>query len=178
MLKIIYKWLLALILLTSSQLILAAGLTEKQVQNYLDSVPEMQALGEKYKTEQKKIDRARPLSSSLELMGKNSDSYRDLTTLAKKHAFEDAEQWADVGDRVMQAFIVSQSEVSLEQMKMNYEQAIANISNNPEYSSEKKQAVLKGMEKGYLRNVAMVKKAQPDLAVVKAKKTAIQAIFD
>lgn len=50
-----------------------------------------------FKILQKNIDPVRPLSSGLELMGKTSSSYKELSALAKKHQFENAEQWADVG---------------------------------------------------------------------------------
>lgn len=178
MLKKRHKWFVVMILMTSTSIAMAAGLTKKQVQDYLDSVPETLVLSEKHQVEQKKIDRNRPLSSSLELMGKDSVSYQDLTALAKKNHFKDAEQWANVGDRVMQAYIVSQSAMTLEQMKANYDTAEASINNNPEYSEDKKQAILKGMKKGYLRNVEMVKKVQSDLPAVQAKMTEIDAVFD
>lgn len=178
MLKKMCRWLVVMFLTASSSIAMAAGLTEKQVQNYINSVPETMELGEKYPQEQKKIDRSRPMGSSLELMGKDSESYKDLTLLAIKHDFKNAEEWADVGDRVMQAYLVAKSETTLEQMKASYDKAVLSINNDKSLSEDRKKGTLKGMEKGYLRNVAMVKKTKSDLPAVKARMSEIEAVFD
>lgn len=178
MFKILQKSFFFFLLLISTNLAMAAGLTDKQVKNYLASVPDALVLGDKYNQEQKNIDPMRPLSSGLELMGKTSSSYKELSALAKKHQFENAEEWADVGDRVMQAYIALQSDIDLDGMRTNYNQAVKSITADPKMSEAAKQGTLKGMEKGYLRNVKIVTSAQPDLPAVKSNITAIDAVFD
>lgn len=178
MLKKWYRWLAFMALTMATGIAMAAGLTEEQVQNYIDSVPDTIVLGEKHQQEQKNVDPLRPMGSSLELMEKDSESYKDLTILAKKYHFKNAEQWADVADRVMQAYIVANSDTTLALMKANYDKAVVSINNDANLSEDKKKAVLKGMEKGYLRNVEMMKKTQADLPAIKAKISELNAVFD
>lgn len=150
-----------------SAVVLSASLTGKQIENYLNSFNEAVALGDKYPTPELRIDTRRPLGSALELMSKEANSYMELSALAKKYQFDSAEQWADVGDRVMQGYLVLESGQSLQSMKANYDGAVGRIMNDASLSDQHKQGVLKGMEKGYLRNVKMVKDAEADLAVLK-----------
>lgn len=157
---------------------LSATLTGQQIENYLSSFNEAIALGDKYPTPELRIDRTRPLGSALELMDKNTNSYTELSALAKKYQFDHVEQWADVGDRVMQGYLVLSSGQSLESMETNYNAAVKRIMNDAELSDQHKQGVIKGMEKGYLRNVAMFERAQSDLEVLKPYMPQIAPYFE
>jgi hypothetical protein len=144
----------------------AAPLTQTQVSNYIASHAEAQALTEQIPIPQKNIDRHRPLVSGVELLAKDSQLYQSLGNIAQRHHFRNPEQWADVGDRVMNAYFIAKQGTTLELIKRNYKEAEQRINSNPDYTEQHKKAVLVGMEKGYLRNVGKIQDAQPDLPAV------------
>ena len=156
----------------------AMPLSQEQVQNYIASFSEVQSFGEQRSVQQKGIDQDRPLSSSIELLAKDSSHYQELAVLVKKYHFQSPEQWADVGDRVMQAYFIVKQGVTLDFIKKNYDEAVVRINTNPSYTEQLKQGVLTGMEKGYLRNVQNIKDAQPDLNVVSSLMDEIAPLYN
>lgn len=48
------------------------------------------------------------LTASKTLKNEFPDDYKELTNISKKHGFSGAEQWAQTGDRVIEAFIASE----------------------------------------------------------------------
>lgn len=144
----------------------AAPLTQAQVKNYIASYAEAQALAEQNPSPQKNIDRHRPLVSGVELLAKDSQLYQSLGNIAQRHHFRNPEQWADVGDRVMNAYFIAKQGTTLEFIERNYKEAEQRINSHPDYSEQHKKGVLTGMEKGYLRNVKKIQDAQPDLPAV------------
>ncbi|HKM37906.1 MAG TPA: hypothetical protein VJY83_09760 [Thiopseudomonas sp.] len=149
-----------------SAAVAATPLSSAQVENYIASFAEAQTFAEENPLKQKGIDRDRPLVSSVDLLAKDSLHYQGLSKIAQKYHFRNLEQWADVGDRVMNAYFIAKEGSSLEFIKRHYEEAEARINNNPDYSKQFKKDLLAGMEKGYLRNVKKTQNAQPDLPAV------------
>ena len=92
------------------------------------------------------------MGSSLELMGGKGQEYADLAQLAARHGFSSPEQWADVGDRTMQAYQFASSPVTPDQADAMYQQGIANILKDAKLSAEQKQLILGRMEKTHSRN--------------------------
>lgn len=156
----------------------ATSLSQEQVQNYIASFSEVQEFSEQNSMPQKAIDRHWPLSSSIELLAKDSSHYQNMTILVKKYNFDSAEQWANVGDRVMRAYFIAKEGATLDFIKKNYDEAVVLINSNPSYTEKHKQGVLLGMEKGYLRNVQKVKDVQPDLKVVSGLMDEIAALYN
>ena len=97
-----------------STAVTATPLSQAQVENYIASFAEAQTFGEQNPLQQKGIDHERPLVSSLELLAKDSPHYQGLNSIAQKHHFQNAEQWADVGDRVMNAYFIAKDGSSLD----------------------------------------------------------------
>ncbi len=156
----------------------ATPLTEQQVERYLNSMQEAQALSAKHDDgKRKKIDHTRPLASGVELMKKKGPAYDDLSKLAKAHDFSSPEEWADVGDRVMNGYIVLSSSLTLAEVEKGYQQGIANINKDPKLSEASKRAVLAGMEKGHARNVALRKNAEQDLPALAPHRAALDEKF-
>lgn len=171
-----------IVLCTASFFMVAAvaamPLSQEQVQNYIASFSEVQEFSEQNSMPQKAIDRHWPLSSSIELLAKDSSHYQNMTILVKKYNFDSAEQWANVGDRVMRAYFIAKEGATLDFIKKNYDEAVVRINSNPSYTEKHKQGVLLGMEKGYLRNVQKVKDVQPDLKVVSGLMDEIAALYN
>ncbi len=164
--KLLDRLVLGVVGLLMSAVAVAAPLTQAQVKNYIASFVEAQALAEQNPSPQKSIDRHRPLVSGIELLAKDSQLYQDLSNITQKYHFHNAEQWADVGDRVMNAYFIAKQGTTLEFIERNYKEAEERINSNPDYTEQHKKGVLAGMEKGYLRNVKKIQDAQPDLPAV------------
>lgn len=176
--KKIIQYVVAVVMsLAFSGMAAAAGITAKQVENYMASMPELELIGDKYPQPQD-IDRYRPLGSALELMDKKSEAYSELSALAKKHDFSNVKQWADVGDRVMQAYLILSSNLSLEEVQAGYQVGVDNINKDPKISDENKRKILARMEKTHSKNIQMRKQAEPDLAVVKPYLGQLDALFN
>lgn len=171
-----------IVLCTASFFMVAAvaamPLSQEQVQSFIASFSEVQEFSEQNSMPQKAIDRHWPLSSSIELLAKDSSHYQNMTTLVKKYNFDSAEQWANVGDRVMRAYFIAKEGATLDFIKKNYDEAVVRINTNPSYTEQLKQSVLTGMEKGYLRNVQKVKDVQPDLKVVSGLMDEIAPLYN
>ncbi len=164
--------------LLMSAAVAATPLSPAQVENFIASYPEAQAFGEKHPLKQKDIDRDQPLTSSVALLAKDSLHHKGLSSIAKKHSFANAEQWADVGDRVMTAYFIAKQGSTLEFIKRNYEEAEARINSNPKYSEQFKKDLLVGMKKGYLRNVKKTQDAQQDLPAVQGLMDKIAPLYE
>ena len=171
-----------IVLCTASFFMVAAvaamPLSQEQVQSYIASFSEVREFSEQNSMPQKAIDRHWPLSSSIELLAKDSSHYQNMTTLVKKYNFDSAEQWANVGDRVMRAYFIVKEGATLDFIKKNYDEAVVRINTNPSYTEQLKQSVLTGMEQGYLRNVQKVKDVQPDLKVVSGLMDEIAPLYN
>lgn len=142
-------------------------LTPQQVERFIASMPELTALGEKHdEGKQHGIDPRRPMGSSLEQMDKHSPAYADLARLSSRHGFTSPEQWANVGDRTIQAYGFAKNSLSADQVKAGYQQGVANVRNDPKLSEKQKEAVLAGMEKGHKRNMDALLAAEKDIPAV------------
>lgn len=142
-------------------------LTPQQVERFIASMPELTALGEKHDDGKPRgIDPQRPLGSSLELMDSQSPAYADLARLASRHEFSSAEQWADVGDRTVQAYAFAKSSLSADDVEAGYQQGVANINNATDLTAAQKKTILAGMEKSHKRNMAARKAAEKDIPAV------------
>lgn len=157
---------------------LAGPLTEQQVGNYLDSMPQAQELSEKHDDgKRKKIDPNQPLSSAIKLMNGKGPAYKDLGKLAAKHGFSSAEEWADVGDRVMNGYLILNSTLTPEQIEAGYQQGVSNIKKDPKLTEAQKQKILQNMEKTYTRNRNRRISAQPDLPALTPYKATLEKVY-
>lgn len=157
---------------------LAGPLTEQQVERYLKSMPQSQALSKKYDDGQrKKIDPHLPLTSALKLMHSQGPAYDGLKKLAIEHGFSSAEEWADVGDRVMTAYLFLSSSLSPEQIEQGYQQGVSNIKKDPKLSDVQKQMILQRMEKTHTKNQDRRINAQPDLPALAPYKATLEQVY-
>lgn len=157
----------------------AEPLTSEQVGRFIASMPELTALGEKYQdSAQRNIDPRRPLGSSLELMGGKGQEYADLAQLAARHGFSSPEQWADVGDRTMQAYQFASSPVPPDQVDAMYQQGIANILKDAKLSAEQKQLILGRMEKTHSGNQQARQVVEKDIPALKPHMAELDKLFE
>lgn len=157
----------------------AEALTSDQVARFIAAMPELEALGDKFQdTQRRKIDRNRPMSSSLELMQGQGPEYTVLANLAARHGFTGPEQFADVGDRVMQAYMFASIPMSAEQIEATYQQGVQNVKNDASLNADQKQRILQNMEKTHSRGVRARKSAEKDLDAVRPHMAELTKLFE
>lgn len=157
----------------------AQPLTPKQVKLFIASMPETTALGEKHNDNKRRnIDPAKPLSSSLKLMDPQSPAYVDLVQLALLHGFSSVEQWANVGDRTIQAYGIAVSDTTLSQVEAGYQQGIANINKSPSLTAAQKEAILVRMKTSHQKNMNARQSSEPDMAAVRPHMAELGKLFD
>ncbi|NYT63268.1 hypothetical protein H0A66_13180 [Alcaligenaceae bacterium] len=157
----------------------AGPLTEQQVERYLNSMPQAQVLSQKHDDGKRKpIDPQRPLSSALELMNKQGPAYNDLGKLAAEYGFSSTEEWANVGDRVMNGYLFLKLGMSAEQIEQAYQQGVSNIKKAPTLSEAQKQKILQGMEKSHASNRNRRINAQPDMPALAPYQEALKKAYE
>jgi len=157
----------------------ADPLSSEQVKRFIAAMPELATLGEKYQDAgQRNIDPARPLSSSLAQMQGKGPEYTDISKLAARHGFASVEEFADVGDRVMQAYMFSSINKSAEEIEALYQQGVANVKKDKALSAEQKELILGRMAKSHQGNVEAGKTAEQDLAALRPHMAELEKIFD
>lgn len=154
------------------------ALTSDQVKRFINAMPELEALGDKFQDSQRRdIDRARPLSSGLELMEGKGPEYTTLSQLAASHGFASAEQFADVGDRTVQAYMHSSSDLTPEQIEAMYQQGVANVKKDPALNAKQKERILQNMAKRHRINTQARASAEQDFAAVHPHKAELDKLF-
>ena len=157
----------------------ADPLTSQQVERFIAAMPELTALGEKYQdTKQHNIDPTRPLSSSLAQMQGKGSEYTEFSKLAARHGFGSAEQFADVGDRIMQAYMFSSISMSPEEIEALYQQGVANVKKDNALNAEQKELILGRMAKSHQGNVETRKTVEQDLAALRPHKADLDKLFE
>lgn len=157
----------------------AKPLTPQQVEYFINSMPELNALGEKYDDGKRRdIDPSQPLGSSLKLMDRQSPEYADLTLLASQHGFSNAEQLADVGDRTIKAYLAAKSSLSSSEIEAGYQRGVANISKDPKLTEDQKKKILGNMEKRHQENMDARKTSGQDIPAVQAHMSALDSLFE
>lgn len=157
----------------------AEPLTSQQVKSFIASMPKLIALGDKYNDNTKRdIDPSRPLGSSLELMGGKGDEYTELKQLALESGFVSVEQWADVGDRTLQAYIVASTSMPAEEIEALYQQGIANIKKDAQLSSAQKEMILSRMAETHKRNSALRNVSAPDLTAIQPFLAELESLLE
>lgn len=128
----------------------AASLTDAEIKNFISSMQDVQAFDDEYED----IDdfeghedemlagddmtvQEEPLLKSIQRM-KGHDIYNKLEDVVRKHGFSDLEQWAQVGDRVMKAFIGIHIGDQQPNMQAEMEASIREIDENPHMTEEQK----------------------------------------
>lgn len=144
-----------------------AALTDAQVRGFIASWPQVSALGEKHDDGKRRpIDRRRPMSSAIEQMRGNKVE-AELKNIVSPHGFTSLEQWGDVGDRVMMAYMVlSQPPLSEAKREEQFQQGLKNVEADPKLTPEQRQTIVKNMHKSHARNKATIAAAERDAPAV------------
>jgi len=117
------------------------------------------------------------LSSGLEQMLGKGPEYAAFGQLAASHGFASAEQLADVGDRTVQAYLHSSTDLTPEQIEAMYQQGIANVKKDPNLNAAQKERILQNTAKRHQINTKARASAEQDFAAVRPHKAELDKLF-
>ncbi|PSF13370.1 hypothetical protein C7H09_01800 [Marinobacter fuscus] len=146
---------LALACLLLSPLSFSQSLSESDVQAFIRSMQAMQPLQDKYQDvfdaeeddADDDIDFSRLMSDGIRRM-KGHPAYNEVESLVKQQGFSDIENWASIGDKVVQAWFALEMGAQSPQIQAEMNAAMAEIENNPNMSEAQKAQMRAMMQQG------------------------------
>jgi len=136
--RILIMSLLALVLPLTVQAEDQAALTEKQIVGFVESLPEMRAIGEANEAELTPPPTpGGPLGGALAYM-KESSARGEFEAVADRHGFSDLDNWADIGTRVMMSYAMLESGTTPEEMTAQVEAFRQQVEADPNMSEQQK----------------------------------------
>lgn len=127
------------------------ALTDAQIRGFIASMPDIQALGDKYPDieddEDDDVNFANPISSGIAKL-RGHEAYAPLTRLVKQHGFSSPEQWGLVGDRVIRAFLATTMDETPASTRAQMAEILKQVDENPALSAEQKADMKKMMSDG------------------------------
>lgn len=115
-----------------------AALTKEQILGFVDSLPEMRAVGEAQEAEMTPPPSpGGPLGGALAYM-KGSPARGAFEAVAGRHGFSDLDAWADIGTRVMMSYAMLESGTTPEEMTAQVEAFRAQVDSDPNMSEQQK----------------------------------------
>lgn len=160
----------------------ASTLSDAQVRAFIASMPDIQALGERYPDledvddDDDDIDMANPMSSGIAKL-RGHEAYGPLTQIVKRHGFSSPEQWGQVGDRVIRALLAITMDESPSSSKAEMAEALKQIDENPNLSAEHKDE-LKKMMSGGMQMMQSVSEVPPaDIKTVRPHLAELQRVM-
>ncbi len=163
----------------------AADLTDKQINQWINAWPEIQAWGDKHEKEFE----AEALKNKKEVgdsMGEwftnvapmlKANGYKEYNAMLTKNGFESVEQWADISNRVfsatMNAMMEQQNPGMKAQMKASMEQL-----KNANLPPEQQKMMMQMMEQSQAAFKAMDSASSADTTIVSKHLPALRKIFD
>ena len=165
---------------------LAADLTEKQITQWINAWPELQAWGDKHEKEfeaealkNKELtgDSMGEWFTNITPMLKANGYYNEYNAMLTKNGFKSVEQWADISNRVfsatMNAMMEQQNPGMKAQMKASMEQL-----KNANLPPGQQEMMMQMMEQSQAAFKAMESASSADTAIVSKHLPALRKIFD
>ncbi len=165
-----------------------ASLTDADVENFISSLKEIQVLGQQYDdldnlddefspgAEEMKMPE-NPMSDSLERI-RGHEIYGRIQNVVRDHGFTDAEQWANVGDRVFKAYISLDLEGEMPAMRAEMEDALQEIEENPHMSDQQKTQMKQMIENVMSSMEEMTDAPEEDMAVVEGHMDELRQLLE
>ncbi len=123
------------------------------IQHFMNAMKPLQELGEKYNFENddqmlaanSNMADFSPMSNSLEVI-KSHEAYGEFKKVIRAAGFSDATEWANIGDRVMKAYMsLKMTEQMTPEKMQEMQKNIEEIKKNEYLSSEMKERILNSL---------------------------------
>lgn len=167
----------------------SASLAEADVENFISSLKEIQVLGQQYDdlnnlddeleldAEEEMKMPENPMSDSLERI-RGHEIYGRIQNVVRDHGFSDAEEWANVGDRVFRAYISLDLEDEKPAMRAEMEDALREIEENPHMSDHQKTQMKQMIENVMSSVEEMTDAPEADTDVVKGHMDELRQLLE
>lgn len=174
-------------LLLLSTLALAQELTDRQITNFISSMEELQTMEEEFEameeelgrdaTEMEDMDFSRLMSSSIERL-EGTDLYDRLEAVVEDHGFDNAEEWAKVGDRVFQAMTAIEMNRQGPGMEAEMRRSMEQMENNPNMTADQKEQMRQMMSSAMSTIESASEAPAEDIEALKPHMDKLRRVFE
>lgn len=134
-----------------------APLTDRDIQQFIDSMPEMRVIAERHEQEFRqyrdefardpKANSEAPFSKAL-AGARSSPAYAEVDAAARRYGFDGAADWGHKADRISRAYIALEVERRRPEIEAGLAAARLMIESNARFSAEQKRAMLAQLQQG------------------------------
>ena len=165
---------------------LAADLTDKQITQWINAWPEIQAWGDKHEKEFEAEalknkggmgDSMGDWFTNVAPMLKANGYYKEYNAMLTKNGFTSVEQWADISNRVFSATMNAMMEQQNPGMKAQMKASMAQLK-NANLPPEQQKMMMQMMEQSQAAFKAMESASPADTTIVSKHLPALRKIFD
>lgn len=166
------------------------ALTDDQIRRYVASLQDLEELGDRidddeldpaFDTENGQADLERmmrnPMSSAVTAL-EGHEAYGDFTRIVSRHGFATPQQWGEVGDRIVRAYMTLQMEREQPRVQEEMKQALREIENNQHMSAAQKEQMRTMLEQSMAGMKAMTGAPREDVEAVRANEDTVRLAFD
>lgn len=174
------------LLVLNASMARAEALTGPQIERFITSLKALQSMEADFEAAAPELDQGDPASlprldtlmSDAVTRMKGHSLYDRMNQVVKQHGFEGVDQWSQIGDRILNAFVARQMGAQSQDVRKEMEQALAQIENNPNMTDAQKQQ-MKSMMGGAVSSVeAMAKAPQEDVKAIGPYMEALNRTLD
>lgn len=132
-------------------------LTDRDIRQFIDSMPEMRAIAEKHEQEFRqyrdefardpKANSEAPFSKALAGV-RSSPAYAEVDAAARRYGFDGAADWGRKADRISRAYIALEVERRRPEIEAGLAAARLMIESNTRFSAEQKRSMLAQLQQG------------------------------
>lgn len=166
----------------------AEPLKNAQIDGFINSLAELQALGEKYEGTQEwtmnngagsmgNSGAGNWMADSISTM-KGHEIYREFETIVASHGFSSPEQWGQVGDRILKAVMALSMGQHASGMEQQMEEALRELENNPNLTPEQKQMMKRSMTSGLSQMKSLSDAPPADIEAVRPHMEKLEQAFN
>lgn len=182
--KAVLHCLILVIMLVPS--VHAEDLSERQVEQFISTLPELRELGEEYRETEafsemgSDIQKAaregefRPMEMMVERLA-DHEMFSTFTGVISEHGFEDPGEWARTGDRVMRAMMAIQMESQdTGKMKRQIEAMMERLEKDSSLSADQRKRMKRAMESAMAGMQIVTEAPEADIEVVRPHRDRLQ----
>lgn len=168
----------------------AEPLSHDEISGFIASLSDMEDLGKKYENDEglrlreeealehsQSVEEFNWMSASIAAI-KGHPAYDEFEEIAEDHGFSSPEEWGEVGDRVLKAFMAASMDANAREMQAQMEETLRELENNPDISPEQKQMMRDSMGSGMAQFKAMTDAPAADIEAVKPFLPELRRAFD
>lgn len=157
-----------------------------EISGFITSLQELQALGEQYRASPSRARESHRRSSGehdghwlTESVGamRGHPVYEKIQAIVRAHGFQSAEQWGEVGDRVVRAFLAVSMDQQVPGMEAEMEKALQELEHSDSLTLEQKTIMRQSMLNSLAQVRSLTDAPPADIAAVRPRMTELESAF-